>query len=774
MNFILTGLAGSGKSTVAKYLEEHHNIKEFALADKLKQLVFRLCKTFDVPINSVEDLYNVSTKNNYRKYLQQVGTECCRAVFGNNFWCDMLKKSIHDYGKDVVISDIRFINEYAYFKERAICIKITGRQFDDPNIHKHASELEIMNIPCDYEIVNDGTLEELYAKVEDVLNKVKHVDDEILILDVNKNKFDIDMLTKQVNTTVSNSSLPKNASNSSLPLLAKTSSSTELQRANSSLPRLKSPDNDTNSSRKNFTITREPTGSIESVVPATLQASTSQPTLQTTTMKQHMSTSMQPTHVDNVRATTLQPTHVDNVQKQHMQTSMQPNTPQHTLQLNTSQPTLPPNTSQQCMASNDNKLFDLTVFEKQSTNTAPKESKSSYQLGVEGEADIADLIAQVAPKYEIVNTSKIAHSCDLHVLDTKNRIKYLVECKNKQTIDRKGDIDKFINDVELERIKQTTSDGYNVVGIFFAIRNDKIPTIGEYAFMNSMIYLSRTYINKEVLRIIFSMFKFYVKLQTPAKHNDSSELSPETRKMLDCLRSECSKFEEEKNTYNKMLKNANAIVSDIQGLSKNITIKETIIRMIDFPSLIDSHVENPKDSKTKCEEKDVNIPSLVEQSDVQPSAPKKVGRPAKSRTTTVMFSEACRNNKDGMLETPIRARQTSDYTPEQWVEIIALADNIRVDSDVKKRTDLISMVNMNIYKAIGKFGSITYDIWKNHSEDELRKFQRKITNVVKNATTASWPFTIKELKVEFPEFIQDLRRMTREDVIRNYSIKEDL
>ena len=729
MNFILTGLAGSGKSTVAKYLEEHHNIKEFALADKLKQLVFRLCKTFDVPINSVEDLYNVSTKNNYRKYLQQVGTECCRAVFGNNFWCDMLKKSIHDYGKDVVISDIRFVNEYAYFKDRAICIKITGRQFDDPNIHKHASELEIMNIPCDYEIVNDGTLEELYAKVEDILNKVKHVDDEILILDV-KNESDINMLTKQVNTTVSNSSSPKNVSNSSLPSLVRTPSSTELQRTNSSLPRLKSPDNETNSSRKNFTITRESTGPVESVVPATpqptLQASASQPTLQAT-------------HVDNVRATTMQAT-----------------------------------TPQQRTASNDNKLFDLTVFEKQSTNIAPKESKSSYQLGVEGEADIADLIAQVAPKYEIVNTSKIAHSCDLHVLDTKHRIKYLVECKNKQTIDRKGDIDKFISDVEKERIKQTTADGYNVVGIFFAIRNDKIPTIGEYAFINNMIYLSRTYINKEVLRIIFSMFKFYVKLQTPAKHNDSSELSPETRKMLDCLRSECSKFEEEKNTYNKMLKNANAIVSDIQGLSKNITIKETIIRMIDFPSLIDSHVENPKDSKVKCEEKDVNIPSLIEQSDVQPPAPKKVGRPAKSRTTTVMFSEACRNNKDGMLETPIRARQTSDYTPEQWVEIIALADNIRVDTDVKKRMDLTNMVNMNIYKAIGKFGSITYDIWKNHSEDELRRFQRKITNVVKNATTASWPFTIKELKVEFPEFILDLRRMTREDVIRNYSIKEDL
>ena len=743
MNFILTGLAGSGKSTVAKYLEEHHNIKEFALADKLKQLVFRLCKTFDVPINSVEDLYNVATKNNYRKYMQQVGTECCRAVFGNNFWCEQLKQSIQAYGKDVVISDIRFLNEYAYFKDHSVCIKITGRQFDDPNMHKHASELEIMNIPCDYEIVNDGTLEELYAKVEGVLKTIKSINDNILIIDVKKNESDIDMLTKHVNNVVKPPSSPKNepdlftkhvnnvASNLSLPSLAKTSSSLQKLKQSSTSDLLH--ESDANSSRKSFTITRESTTSVDNI--AVAQSSPVQvPTVQ----------------VPTVQVPTVQ---VPTVQQPSMQTQI--------------------STVQQPIV--EQNLFDLTVFEKQ----PHKESKSSYQLGIEGEADIAQLIAQVAPKFEIVNTSKIAHSGDLHVFDTKHKIEYLVECKNKQTIDRKGDIDKFISDVEGERTKQTTSDGYTVVGIFFAIRNDKIPTIGEYAFTNNMIYLSKQFINKEVLRIIFSMFKFYITLQPISKHNDGHELSPETRKMLNCLKSECQKFEEEKNTYNKMLKNANAIVSDIQGLNKNITIKETIIRMIDFPNLIDSHADDHNGSKITHEDMDdISIPSLIEQKadaseapTIEPPASKKKVVAPKKRTSVVMFSEAY---KGDYLDSPIRAQRTADYTPKQWVEIIGIVDNIRIDTDAKKRTELMNLVNMNVYRALGKFGTITFDIWKGHSEEELMKFRRKITKIVKNATTVVWPFTIKELKVEFPEFARELRRMTREDLIRNYSIKEDL
>ena len=84
---LLSGNAEAGKSTMAKYLlNKYDNYIEYALSDKLKQLTFELLKLFDVSINSIDDLYNVETKKNYRKYLQLIGTECCRKVFGDDFW----------------------------------------------------------------------------------------------------------------------------------------------------------------------------------------------------------------------------------------------------------------------------------------------------------------------------------------------------------------------------------------------------------------------------------------------------------------------------------------------------------------------------------------------------------------------------------------------------------------------------------------------------------------------------------------------------------------
>ena len=43
---------------------------------------------------SIGDLDDNNTKEKYRTYLQQIGTECCRNVFGDNFWCEMLDKEI--------------------------------------------------------------------------------------------------------------------------------------------------------------------------------------------------------------------------------------------------------------------------------------------------------------------------------------------------------------------------------------------------------------------------------------------------------------------------------------------------------------------------------------------------------------------------------------------------------------------------------------------------------------------------------------------------------
>ena len=168
---LVTGKSGSGKSTLSKYIVDNYDSYiEVALADKLKQLTFKLLQLFDVKINSIDDLYNVNTKNKYRKYLQNIGTECCRDVFGDDFWCDMLKL---DLSKNIIISDIRYANEMNYFMNKysdhdIISIKVVKKN-SSTTFNNHSSELDIDQLQTDFTIENDFT-DSFFKKIDDTLN----------------------------------------------------------------------------------------------------------------------------------------------------------------------------------------------------------------------------------------------------------------------------------------------------------------------------------------------------------------------------------------------------------------------------------------------------------------------------------------------------------------------------------------------------------------------------------------------------------------------------
>ena len=168
---LVTGKSGSGKSTLSKYIVDNYDSYiEVALADKLKQLTFKLLQLFNVKIDSIDDLYNVNTKNKYRKYLQNIGTECCRDVFGDDFWCDMLKL---DLSKNIIISDIRYVNEMNYFMNKysdhdIISIKVVKKN-SSTTFNNHSSELDIDQLQTDFTIENDFS-DSFFKKIDDTLN----------------------------------------------------------------------------------------------------------------------------------------------------------------------------------------------------------------------------------------------------------------------------------------------------------------------------------------------------------------------------------------------------------------------------------------------------------------------------------------------------------------------------------------------------------------------------------------------------------------------------
>ena len=187
---LISGSAEAGKSTMADYLKRNYlNYVEYALGDKLKSLTFEILKLFNVPIDNLSDLHDVKTKMRYRQYLQQIGTECCRKVFGDNFWCEMIDKEITrdlNKGKNVIISDVRFINEQKYFIEQytgsAVIHRIMIKRTDGIGSNltsdqkKHSSESQISQLKCDYVIYNDMT-NKYFDEIDDIMKVIHKVED---------------------------------------------------------------------------------------------------------------------------------------------------------------------------------------------------------------------------------------------------------------------------------------------------------------------------------------------------------------------------------------------------------------------------------------------------------------------------------------------------------------------------------------------------------------------------------------------------------------------
>lgn len=445
MRILLIGPAGSGKSTIANWLTKKHGFKEFALGDKVKELTFLILKLFDVEINNIKDLYNIETKNKYRKYLQMIGTDCCRKVFGDDFWCKQLEESISTE-KNIVVSDVRFINEFNYFNKGndTISIKIEGRKFDNDGVnindmYKHVSETELYEIKTDYIVDNSKDIEYLFNQLDKIFDEFNTLYTDV----VNNNEDNDDRVDDDgvVNDRVVNDLINVN---------------------------------------NNEVITKF-------------------------------------------------------IEDEHTN------------------------------------LKDIII---ESKNTI-----SSKEKGVLGEEAVCSLIRKINPKLDVILVSSTGHLADIHVIDYKNNIKYIVEVKYKQIITR-DDVVKFEKDVE----SMKKLDNNKIVGLFLSINSDNIISIGNYYIDFDMIYLTSKFINEQTLSMIFDIIALENKLSNTKQNNNENnikyEIPPNVIHLIAQLRAEYVSINHEKETYLLMKNNMEKNLCFIQELLGKLILKEQFIKLI--------------------------------------------------------------------------------------------------------------------------------------------------------------------------------------------------
>lgn len=201
---VLIGFAGKarvGKDTATQYLVENYRFNRIGLADAVKQGSYNLnpwiCVTeeeYDAYIypHRVEDLWNHAFEysggllyfiklqklvehlgietakkiKEVREFYQKYGTEGGRNIHGDQCWLDIAKRKFT--GKDA-ISDVRFANEAEFVRESG-GIVINLIRDNAEAVNAHASENGLCSEYYDILLENNGTKEELFAKIDKIYN----------------------------------------------------------------------------------------------------------------------------------------------------------------------------------------------------------------------------------------------------------------------------------------------------------------------------------------------------------------------------------------------------------------------------------------------------------------------------------------------------------------------------------------------------------------------------------------------------------------------------
>lgn len=174
----LTGLKSSGKDTAAAILvSEGYTVIKFA--DALKNMLRSLLRSAGVPNIEVERWIEGDLKEKEcpalcgrapRYAMQKLGTEWGREMIADNLWTSITRSAIDSIEGNVVITDLRFPNEYNLLKSMGAKMFRIERGLINSDLHE--SEKYIATMPVEV-IKNSGTITDLQNKILDIVNSIK-------------------------------------------------------------------------------------------------------------------------------------------------------------------------------------------------------------------------------------------------------------------------------------------------------------------------------------------------------------------------------------------------------------------------------------------------------------------------------------------------------------------------------------------------------------------------------------------------------------------------
>ena len=187
----ITGKIGSGKTTISDYIEKEYEFQTYSFADPIKHMAkafgFKQHEVFGTQAQKLE--INEHWGISGRHFLQKLGTDIFRDIVpkvipdlnlgeSGSPWIRAFEIHMLEQKENtkIVIGDVRFINESESIQKLGgYIIKIgdSSLKKDDGSAYsKHASETETDNIHENFLIYNVGTLNELYTKINIIIESL--------------------------------------------------------------------------------------------------------------------------------------------------------------------------------------------------------------------------------------------------------------------------------------------------------------------------------------------------------------------------------------------------------------------------------------------------------------------------------------------------------------------------------------------------------------------------------------------------------------------------
>lgn len=176
MIIAIAGRKRSGKDTVAQHLVEEYGFVPYALASPLKAALLQMFgfspqQLFGTQKDDIDSRYGISP----RQAMQTLGTDWAqhtlmekfpvfKLVTGRDLWVKRFFYGMYSPMVNWVVHDVRFQHEIEGLHE--ICEETYTMYVNRPGLPGDEHESEELDLETDYEIHNDGSLEELFEAVD--------------------------------------------------------------------------------------------------------------------------------------------------------------------------------------------------------------------------------------------------------------------------------------------------------------------------------------------------------------------------------------------------------------------------------------------------------------------------------------------------------------------------------------------------------------------------------------------------------------------------------